>query len=373
MRIALICAALVVSGVTPAVAAEPVQPQASLQASKCAVPQLIAHRGGGGVGKDPYYLENSWPAFQKSVGLGVKVLETDVRWTKDNVPVIMHDAQLSRTTNGSGLVQDVDIAYIDSLQLKNGAGAIPHFEALLQFAKENNVQLWPEYKPEIENQVWINDYAAKIKASGADVVVPSFLKPELAQFKTLLPGFPQIWFQDPLSGLVVKPSDVPQGAYAGLINVVLSNDPSIATEMRKAGITLYAWYNLVTKGDDPAGWDAMAKLKPKGIITDYPAEYQKWADSTTYCQTPKKQKAKCAKLPKKLPGDATVVLLKKTCKTNAGKKVTVKVTGKGKAVKGKNGRVSVRTRASGKVKITYKAKKTPKYTAFKKAKSYRLK
>lgn len=376
MRIPLICAALIVAaGTSPAVAAEPAQTQHSVQASSCYIPQLIAHRGGGGVGKDPYYRENSWPAFENSVQLGVKVLETDVRWTKDNVPIIMHDAQLSRTTTGSGLVQDVDIAYIDSLELKNGAGKIPHFDEVLKFAKDSNVQIWPEYKPEaaISNQTWINDYADKIKASGADVVVPSFLKPVLEQFKTLLPGYQQIWYHDPLSGLSVKPSDVPAGAYAGLINVVLSNDPSIADAMRKAGITVYAWYNLVTKGDDPAGWDAMAKLTSKGIITDYPADYQKWAASTTYCQAPKKQTAKCAKLPKKLAADATVVLLKKTCKTNAGQKVTVSLSGRGQLVKGKKGRISVQTRSAGTVKLTYKAKKTSKYAALTQSKKYTLK
>jgi len=375
MRIAMIAAMVVAAAglTTPATAVGAAEPQSNVQAAACYIPQLIAHRGGGGVGKDPYYYENSWVAFQRSVDLGVQVLETDVRFTVDNVGIIMHDDALDRTTNGTGLVSERTYDYIKTLQLDDGGGQIPLFADLLKFAKDNNVSVWPEYKPEKPNQTWVELYAQLVRDSGAQVVVPSFLKPELEQFKTLLPGYQQIWFQDPLSGLKVKASDVPEGAWAGLINVLLTNDPGIADVMKDAGITLYAWYNLVTKGDDPAGWEAMAKLKPAGIITDYPEQYQQWAASTTYCKAPKKQKAKCAKLPKKLPADATVVLLKKTCKTNAGKKVAVKVSGKGKAVKGKKGRVSVKTRSSGKVKITYKAKKTSKYKAFKKAKSYRLK
>jgi glycerophosphoryl diester phosphodiesterase len=377
MRPSLICAALVVlAGTTPAVTAQAATPESSVNASSCYIPQLIAHRGGGGVGSDPYKLENSWPAFENSVNLGVKVLETDVRWTKDGVPILMHDADLSRTTTGTGNVQDVDIAYIDSLELKNGAGKIPHFEEFLTWSKSKNVQVWPEYKPEpaITQQAWIDDYAQKIKASGADAVVPSFNKPELEQFKTLLPGYNQIWFHDVIkSGFSVKPSDVPAGAWAGLINVVLVNDPKISVEMGKADITLYAWFNILTKGDDPAGWDAMAKQSPAGIITDYPEQYQQWATTTDYCKKPKKQKAKCAKLPKSLSGDSTVVILKRTCKTNAGQKVTVSVSGKGKLVKGKKGKVSVKTDAKGKVKITLKAKKTAKYSALKQSKSYSLK
>lgn len=376
MRIAVICAAAlaVVAGSTPALADETAEPSSKVQASSCYIPQLIAHRGGGGVGSQPYYLENSWPAFEKSVKLGVKVLETDVRWTSDGVPILMHDAELSRTTNGSGLVQNVDINYIKSLELKNGGGKIPLFDEFLQFAKNNDVEVWPEYKPEaqISNAAWINDYAARIQASGVKAVIPSFLKTGLAEFKVLLPDYPQIWFHSVITdGPTVKPSQVPSGAYAGLINIVLNQ--SVADAMKKADVTVYAWYNEFTRGDDPAGWEAMAKLKPVGIITDYPEQYQQWAATTDYCKKPKKQKAKCAKLPKSLPGDATVVLLNKTCKTNAGQKITVKVSGKGETVKGKNGRISVKTKPSGKVTVTYKAKKTAEYAAFKKAKTYRLK
>ena len=45
-------------------------------------------------------------------------------------------------------------------------------------------------------------------------------------------------------------------------------------------------------------------------------------------------------MPKKLKGDSTVVLLKKTCKSTAGTKVKVSVKGKGKLKKGKNGKVT---------------------------------
>lgn len=67
-----------------------------------------------------------------------------------------------------------------------------------------------------------------------------------------------------------------------------------------------------------------------------------------------------------------MVLLRKACETNAGKKVTVTVSGKGKLDKGKKGKVSVVTGPSGKVKITYKAKATSKYAAYKQAKRYKL-
>jgi glycerophosphoryl diester phosphodiesterase len=291
-----------------------------------------------------------------------------VRWTRDNVPVIMHDDDLARTTNGTGLVSESTIDYIKTLDLDNGGGKIPMFDEVLTWAQQNNLQIWPEYKPEMPNQLWIDDYAARIRASGANTVVPSFLKPELAQFKTLLPGYTQIWFHDPLSYKPALVADVPAGAWAGIINVF--SNATVYDAMAKAGIPVYTWFNIITGGDNATGWDAMAKLKPVGIITDYPAEYQKWGATTTFCL--KVQKAKCAKLPKKLPGGATTVILTRTCTTNAGKKVTVKVSGRATRQKGKNGRISVVTGSSGMAQVSLQAKAKKGYKAFSKAKKYKL-
>ncbi len=93
MRIPLLCAALAVSGVAaigPAAADATVQ--AGTDNSKgCYVPERVAHRLGGGEGETPYFWENSWKAYDRSLAAGVRIFETDVRWTKDNVPILMHD------------------------------------------------------------------------------------------------------------------------------------------------------------------------------------------------------------------------------------------------------------------------------------------
>ena len=374
MRIPLICAALVVSSAAvaaPAMAQGDAQLQAGTNNSNgCYVPERVAHRLGGGEGDKPYYWENSWKAYDRSLAAGVKIFETDVRWTSDGVPILMHDATVDRTTNGTGKVAEMTIAQIDALELNNGAGKVPHFQEFLERAKADNVQVWPEYKPEDFNQAWIDDYASLIKSTGVDAVVPSFKKDELTQFKTLLPNNKQIWFQNVVKdGFVVKASDVPAGAYAGLINIVVTREGNMKN-MDAAGIGVYAWYNETIPSENPEGWSKVAAFKPLGIITDYPETYQSWGNSTGYCL---QQKAKCAKLPKKLPANSTVVLLKRTCKTSEGSKVKAVVKGNGKLVKGKKGKMSVKTGAKGKVKILYSAKAKGAYPAYKATKSYKLK
>lgn len=46
--------------------------------------------------------ENTLPAYQLSKEMGFKYVECDVSFTSDNVPVLLHDSTIDRTSNGSG-------------------------------------------------------------------------------------------------------------------------------------------------------------------------------------------------------------------------------------------------------------------------------
>ncbi|NUM50809.1 MAG: glycerophosphodiester phosphodiesterase [Flavobacteriales bacterium] len=63
-------------------------------------PLLIGHRGAAGLAP-----ENTLVSIKKAMELRVNRIEIDVHLTKDNVPVVIHDNTLSRTTNGSGFIK----------------------------------------------------------------------------------------------------------------------------------------------------------------------------------------------------------------------------------------------------------------------------
>ena len=65
--------------------------------------QTIALAGGPGP-------ENTFAAVRESLRLDVPILELDVRLTKDRVVVLMHDVDVSRTTNGKGNIADLMFA-----------------------------------------------------------------------------------------------------------------------------------------------------------------------------------------------------------------------------------------------------------------------
>jgi glycerophosphoryl diester phosphodiesterase len=62
-------------------------------------PLIFAHRGGSGLAP-----ENTWPAFEQAHGLGVDGFELDVHMSRDGEVVVIHDADLRRTTDWHGAV-----------------------------------------------------------------------------------------------------------------------------------------------------------------------------------------------------------------------------------------------------------------------------
>lgn len=54
--------------------------------------------------------------------IGIDMVELDVRTSRDGVPVLMHDADVARTTDGRGRVEDLTLADLRALHLREGMG-----------------------------------------------------------------------------------------------------------------------------------------------------------------------------------------------------------------------------------------------------------
>ena len=72
------------------------------------LPSIIGHRGA--YNSAP---ENTLISFRKAAQLGAKWIEIDVRLSSDKIPVVFHDNEVDRTTNGQG---PVDTFTLESLQ-----------------------------------------------------------------------------------------------------------------------------------------------------------------------------------------------------------------------------------------------------------------
>src|SRR5678815_5004756 len=104
-------------------------------------PTHVSHRGGSALAP-----ENTLLAFHRAVALWrTDQLELDIRLSRDGVPVVIHDATVDRTTDGSGRVRDMTVGELQALDAGfrfspdgrstpfRGVGArIPSLEELLR-------------------------------------------------------------------------------------------------------------------------------------------------------------------------------------------------------------------------------------------------
>lgn len=74
------------------------------------IPKIIGHRGAAA-----HAPENTLAGFRTAAALGVTFVEFDVRLTADKRLVLIHDAELNRTTNASGLVRNASLEDIQKL------------------------------------------------------------------------------------------------------------------------------------------------------------------------------------------------------------------------------------------------------------------
>jgi glycerophosphoryl diester phosphodiesterase len=113
---------------------------------------VIAHRGDWRNAP-----ENSLQAFKNCIDHEVDVIEIDVNETKDGELIVMHDATLNRTTNGTGKIADHTLKEIKLLKLRAGNNVltrytVPSLEEVFVLTKGKiliQVDKWPPVKEKV--------------------------------------------------------------------------------------------------------------------------------------------------------------------------------------------------------------------------------
>ncbi|MEV8310161.1 glycerophosphodiester phosphodiesterase family protein [Streptomyces flavidovirens] len=89
----------------------------------------IGHRGVMGV--EP---ENTLRSFVRAEQAGMDAIELDLHLSKDGALVVMHDAEVDRTTDGRGAIADLTLAELRGLDAGQGE-RVPLFEEVLDTVK----------------------------------------------------------------------------------------------------------------------------------------------------------------------------------------------------------------------------------------------
>lgn len=153
-------------------------------------PQVFAHRGAKAVAP-----ENTLPAFQRALDMGVAGIELDIHCSKDGQLVVIHDESLERTTNASGKVHEYTAAQLAKIDAGGyfyadfaGVG-VPTLSEVFDLV-ENRCRVNVEVKsgdPHGGDQV--EPLIAMIEARNLydQVIVSSFNPPSLIKLRALAP------------------------------------------------------------------------------------------------------------------------------------------------------------------------------------------
>jgi len=81
---------------------------------------VVAHRGASSV-----VAEHTLAAYEAAIGSGADALECDVRLTRDGHLVCVHDRTVNRTSDGTGVVSELELAALEAMDFASWHGELP--------------------------------------------------------------------------------------------------------------------------------------------------------------------------------------------------------------------------------------------------------
>lgn len=112
--------------------------------------QVIGHRGARHEAP-----ENTLAGFAHAIALGLAAVEFDIRLSRDGELVVIHDATVDRTTNGSGEVSSFTAAELAALDARSGFAdialpcGVPTFDAVLDLLDPAGMGMMIEIKQDV--------------------------------------------------------------------------------------------------------------------------------------------------------------------------------------------------------------------------------
>lgn len=239
-------------------------------AGTACVPPAVAHRGDSA--RAP---ENTLPAVRKALQAGVSRLEVDVRFTSNDVPVLLHDATVDRTTNGSGQVSSLTKAQVRALDAGSWFGRryagvrIPTLRTVLDYGRTRGAYFLIELKT-LPKPQQMDNFLNELRWLGMlnRVRVTSFDQGALLAVRAAQPGLATALIDGPRYR---SPSSVLQ---YGRTYLVHHNSVTQQRMQRwsRAGIDVRPW-----TVDTRSGWRRMAYNRAGAVVTNRPQAYLAWA------------------------------------------------------------------------------------------------
>ncbi|QTD41145.1 glycerophosphodiester phosphodiesterase family protein [Sporosarcina sp. Te-1] len=245
---------------------------------------LIGHRGASA-----YVPENTLASFALAEDLGADYIELDIHETKDGKLVVMHDKDVSRTTEGHGNIETFTLDELKSLSIverkkdketvlgPSESMAVPTLQEVFdQFGDSLNyvVELknpsrYPNIEKKLVQQLEENDLIQKDKKGRPRAVIHSFSEKALQRVHKINPDIPLlqlISFDEGEEAELSKKKITKLLSYADGIGVSYEAlTPPFVNYMHEKGLAVFA-YTV----NDPEVALRLQAMGLNGIHTDKP-------------------------------------------------------------------------------------------------------
>jgi glycerophosphoryl diester phosphodiesterase len=235
---------------------------------------VVAHRGNAS--RAP---ENTLVSYREAREAGADLAECDVRLTRDGQPVLLHDANLDRTTDGTGPLAEHDLSDVSTLDAggwkdpRYAGERVPTLEALLRQHADDGLPIVVEIK----------EYGATLPAvraihAGGGVrraVAISFDIEVCRLVRETEQGLPCLLLTSNLPSDTRERADlldrlVRRGLH-GLDALASALDADLVRSAHMRGLSVWCW-----TVDDPAEWERLLAIGVDAITTNTPGALARW-------------------------------------------------------------------------------------------------
>lgn len=214
---------------------------------------IYAHRGVSAI-----HPENTLRAFRHALAIGVDGIELDVHATADGIPVVIHDREISRTTDGSGYVDQISLARLATFYAGDGERVPTLAEVLALVGDAAHLDI--EIKGNDVERAVLDVLAQHPTVRWA---ISSFDWDTLRTVRRLDP-LAELWPLDERAGdeLIAIANELASPAVSLFIGAYTAQN---ATKLRDAGLRVIVW-----TVNDPREARRVKDLGAFGLCTDDP-------------------------------------------------------------------------------------------------------
>ncbi|MHB8994927.1 MAG: glycerophosphodiester phosphodiesterase [Armatimonadota bacterium] len=226
------------------------------------MPELMAHRGNSALAP-----ENTLAAFAKALESKAESCELDVHLSADGEVIVMHDATVDRTTNGSGAISQMTLRQLKALDA--GSWFAPEFAG-------EPVPTLAEVVELVGDRIRLNVEIKAVADPASSLKVVETLRQGGVLEQSMISSFG-------LDALLETRRHWPEGTLALItgrgsdLQIAIDNNmqwfnlyyheasAALVQTAHEAGLKVMIWTM-----DDPALWETYARIKVDGICTNAP-------------------------------------------------------------------------------------------------------